>query len=250
MSGPNRKPMRVHGRNACAAVGRARPDDIEKIFIEERQLDFFRDLLRARAKERRPYQVVGRDDLERITGGVHHEGVCFYVRQARRPSWSRWFERARKQRPLRVLFLDGVRNPHNLGALLRTAAHFSVAAVLVDARAPHLGPAATRIAEGGAEHVPLIHLDDPLHALAELRDAGVRLLGADAHARDAEALYDADLPDAVVFALGSERFGLSEGVERLVEQRVFIPGSGRVESLNVATAAAVMLGEHARRHPR
>lgn len=249
MSARNRKPMRVHGRNACASIGRSRPDDIEKIFIEEHQLDFFRDLLRERAKRKRPYQVVGREDLERITGGVHHEGVCFYVRQPEPIGWSQWFSQARKQRPLRVLFLDGVRNPHNLGAILRTAAHFSVAAVLVDARAPHLGPAATRIAEGGAEHVPLIHLDDPLRALAELRDSGVRLVGADAHARGAEPLFDAALPNALALALGSERHGLSEGVQELIQQRVFIPGSGRVESLNVATAAAVMLAEHARRHP-
>ncbi|MCB9660298.1 MAG: RNA methyltransferase [Sandaracinaceae bacterium] len=243
--------QRVYGVAACRAVARARPLDVRRAFLEEARLREFGWFVEDMARRRLGYNIVSAEDLERITGGVHHEGVCFYVDPAPTPSFDDVLERAaaaqraQSDEPLRVLYLDGVRNPHNLGAILRTAAHFGVDALLVPASStPGLGPAGTRVAEGAAEAVPLIRLNRPLDALAALKERGVPLFVADAH--QGESVFDTRLPKRCVLALGAEREGISEGLRKLAQRALFIPGTGDVESLNVAAAASVLLAEHVR----
>lgn len=245
--------QRFYGVAACRAIARARPLDVRKAYLEQERLRDFGWFVEDMARRRLGYNIVTSEDLERITGGVHHEGVCFYVDPAPPPSFDDLLEEAaaaqrdKSALVMRVLYLDGVRNPHNLGAILRTAAHFGVRALLVPAaNTPGLGPAGTRVAEGGAEAVPLIRLNRPLDALTALKERGVPLFVTDAH--EGESVYQADLPARCVLALGAEREGISDGLRKLARRPLFIPGTGDVESLNVAAAASVLLAEHARRH--
>jgi TrmH RNA methyltransferase len=245
--------QRIYGVAACRAIARARPLDVRKAFLEQARLRDFGWFVEDMARRRLGYNIVEADDLERITGGVHHEGVCFYVDPAPAPSFDDLLDEAaaaqrdKTDATMRVLYLDGVKNPHNLGAILRTAAHFGVRALLVPAATtPGLGPAGTRVAEGGAEAVPLIRLNRPLDALTALKERGVPLFVADAH--EGESVFQADLPPRCVLALGAEREGISEALRKLARRALFIPGTGEVESLNVAAAAGVLLAEHVRRH--
>jgi TrmH RNA methyltransferase len=244
-----RDEQRVTGENACRAVFARRPDDVLRCFLLESRVGAFRSELRALAERRRPYRIVPREELDRLAGGVHHEGVCLFTR--RRPDVDvRELERRARDAKgtARMLYLDGVENPHNLGAILRSAAHFGALALLGPSDAtPELGAAAARVAEGGAEHVPVVRLDAPEATLGRLAALGFALVGADASAK--RSLYEVDLPAKAVLLLGAERSGLSKGVRSLCTTLVRIPGTGAVESLNVSTAAAVLLAEHARRHP-
>ena len=139
--------------------------------------------------------------------------------------------------------MDRVRNPYNVGAVVRTAAFFGVEAVLVGASAPHpgLAPLALRVAEGGAEHVALARTTDLADTLARLRARGALVVGADGHAERAYHEHVFDRP--AVLVLGHEREGLSPRIRGQCDAVVAIPGGGAVESLNVAVAAGILIGE-------
>lgn len=243
------KDIKVQGVAACRAVARARPEDVRRAFLEERHVRPFARLLKVLSKSRRSYKVVDATELERVSGGVHHEGICLYVAPKPPLTFDRLLQELRRGAgPARLVYLDGVRNPHNLGAILRTAAHFGARAILGPTDStPGLGPAALRIAEGGAESCDVVALDRPEAALHKLHEAGFEIVAADA--KGGRELYAEPLAERVVLALGAEREGLSSSILSVSDARVYIPGSRAVESLNVAAAAAVMLAEHARQHP-
>jgi len=122
-----------------------------------------------------------------------------------------------------------------------------VRAILVPASdAAGLGPAGIRVAEGGAEAVDIIRLNRPADAIVALKERGLPLFVADAH--EGESVFTVELPPRCVLALGAEREGISDTLRKLAKRAVFIPGTGSVESLNVGTAASVLLAEHVRRH--
>jgi TrmH RNA methyltransferase len=144
------------------------------------------------------------------------------------------------------LWLDGVGNPHNFGAILRSAAHFAIAAILLPKDSTlALSGAAARVAEGGAETVPLVRLGRADNSIAQLHGAGFRLAATVVDGGD--DLFDAVLPSRLVYVMGAEGEGMDRAFADACDLRLSIPGSGAVESLNVAAATAVMLAEWRRR---
>lgn len=237
--------MRVHGLNACLAIFRRRPDDVRKVYLTESRLAVLKPVLAWCVERRLGYRVVGNEDLEKLTQSQHHEGVCFEVRRRAPLSLATLLQRLPAPRPVLLVWIDGVGNPHNLGAVLRSAANFG-AAGLIMARdsAPSLSGAALRVAEGGAEAVPVAQVVPGEDVLGALRNAGVSVVAT--VPRAGESLYAAQLPARVAFALGAEGGGLSQALIDRADRHVTIPGSGEVESLNVAASAAVLFGEYYR----
>lgn len=192
------------------------------------------------AKEKKGYQIVADDSLERLTKSIHHEGVAILARQIRRWDLAALLAHAAPATPL--LYLDGVQNPHNLGSILRTAAHFGAAAVIGKVGdLPPLSAAAVRVAEGAAEHVPVCDLSDPARDLARLKKDGYQVVVTSS--RRGESLFATPLGPRVVLVLGSEGEGVSRSIEALADRRVMIPGTGAVESLNVSVACGIVLAE-------
>lgn len=237
---------RFYGRKACEALCSARPDAVQRAFFDEATAGAFGELMRSLAQRRRPYRVVEPAELDKVAGTRHHEGVCLVADPLEPPSADALLG-SLGERPARWLFLDGVSNPHNVGAILRVSAHFgqSAIAALPD-EMPGIAGAVARIAEGGAEHVPALRWPDPGRALDRLADHGFSSVAT--VVSGGASLYEVDLPARVVFLLGAEREGVSEAALATADLTVTIPGTGDIESLNVATAAAVLLAEHARRH--
>lgn len=240
---------KFYGRNACLALFARRPDDVRRAFVNEAVAREVGDVLRELARRRLPYRVVGDEELAKVAGSQHHEGICFIARPLPLPDEATIFGRYRAgDRAARMVYLDGVENPHNIGAILRTAAHFGAAALAGSRdRLPNPSGATARVAEGGAEHVPVLRWADPLASLRSL--ASRFALVATAHDAPKD-LYLSDLPKRCVFLMGAEGTGLSAEVRRLATMTVAIPGTGAVESLNVSSAAAILLGEHWRRYAR
>jgi len=238
---------RFYGRKACEALFAARPDAVQRAFFDEGTAGAFGELMRSLAQRRRPYRVVEPAELDKVAGTRHHEGVCLVADPIEPPRADAILE-ALGERPARWVFMDGVSNPHNVGAILRVAAHFgeSAVAALPD-ELPAISGAVARIAEGGAEHVPALRWPDPGRALERLADYGFATVAT--VVSGGTSLYEIELPRRVVFLLGAEREGVSEAALAAADLTVTIPGTGDVESLNVATAAAVLLAEHARLHP-
>ena len=245
----NKNEVRLHGLNACLAAFAARPQDLRKIYLIESRMPALRDPLAWCVKHRLGYRVVEEADLAKLTSSAHHEGVCFEMLRKPQPSLAQLLSALPAKQPACLLWLDGVGNPHNFGAVLRSAAHFGVAAVLLPPDSTlTLSGAACRVAEGGAEAVPVVALDAIGSAAQALRTAGFAL--AATLPREAESIYAATLPARTVFVLGAESEGMQRALIDVCTMRVNIPGTGKVESLNIANAVGVLLSEHWRRHAR
>ena len=233
--------QRIHGLNACLALFAKRPADLRKVWLLESRIPALKAVLAHCVAHRIGYTVVGDEDLHKLSGSAHHEGVVFGAVPAAEANLSDWL-RALPPGPQLAIWLDGVGNPHNLGAILRSAAHFGVAGLLLPADAPlALSGAAARVAEGGAEQVPLVRLGRAQDSLARLVDAG--FVPVATVVRGGQPLYGTALPSRLLLMMGAEQAGMDPALAGAAALRLGIPGSGAVESLNVAAATAVFLGE-------
>ncbi|MCO4762927.1 MAG: RNA methyltransferase [Myxococcales bacterium] len=243
--------LKICGMSAALVSAARRPHDVLRVFLRRDRSHDFRDLLALCADARKPFRFVEDDELARVAGTRHHQGICLVM-------WapSLWrhddvlraaqFDRNSAQR---WLFLDRVGNPHNLGAIARTAAHFGVTALLTPdwPDAAGYSTASFRTAEGGFESVPLARLRQPLDTLEALRThADTQLL---ATASDGPFdLWRDDPPRRAVWMVGTEQHGLAPELFEMATATVAIGGTGAVESLNVSAAAALVLGASWRAH--
>ena len=244
---PARQPeLRLYGLNAVDAVFRHRPQAIRKVYLLQSRIHALKPLLAWCVQQRVGYRVVEAADLDRLAASSHHEGVVADVLKAEPLSLDAWLEALATGAPALAIWLDGVGNPHNFGAILRTAAHFG-ASVLLPAGSPlALSGAAARVAEGGAEAVTLVRLPPPVEAIDALRRAGFQL--AATVVRGGEDLFAVELPARLVLVMGAEGEGMDAALAAACDRRLSIPGSGAVESLNVAAATAVFLSRWAARN--
>ena len=235
--------LRLYGLNAVRAVFVKRPQAIRKLYLAEARIPQLQPLLKWCVANRVGYRVVEEGDLHKLAASAHHEGVVAEVLREEPQPLTAWL-RELPDGPQCALWLDGVGNPHNLGAILRSAAHFGVSAVLLPKSSTlALSGAAARVAEGGAEAVPFVRLGRDDNAIAQLHGAGFAL--AATVVRGGSDLFKAQLPQRLVYVLGAEGEGMSAELAAACDLRLSIPGSGAVESLNVASATAVLLARWA-----
>jgi len=231
--------MRLYGVNAVQAMFAKRPQALRKLYLAEDMIPRMQPLLKWCVANRVGYRVVADGDLNKLAATTHHEGVVADVLKQEPLPLASWLS-SQQDGPVLALWLDGVGNPHNFGAILRSAAHFGVAAILLPAESTlALSGAAARVAEGGAESVPLVRLPVLPQAVAQLRDAGFGL--AATLVAGGENVFTTELPDRMVYVMGAEGEGMDREFAQSCDLRLSIPGSGAVESLNVASATAVFL---------
>lgn len=243
-----RRELRIYGRHAVAGVARFRPEAIRKVYYHRSAQNELAEVLRWCAANKIGYREVELDDLTRLASTEHHEGVIADIVRAPFAELQDVLKAIEPQANACLILLDGVANPHNFGAILRNAAHFGANAILLAPRTQtDLSGAAYRVAEGGAEAQPIVHLRD-FNDLATLKAAGFSLVGA--HTRQAKSLWTHKFAKRSVLVFGAEGAGLSEGMLAQCDARVAIPGSGVVESLNVAQSVAVFLAETQRQLSR
>ncbi len=242
-----RSEFRLYGLNAVQAVFSRRPEAIRKVYLTESRIPALKPLLAWCVKQRVGYRVVEEGDLDRLAASTHHEGVVADVLKVEPLPMSDWLRTLPEGKPVAALWLDGVGNPHNFGAILRSAAHFGVAGILLPRDSTlALSGAAARVAEGGAEQVPLVRMGQADNAAAQLRNAGFSL--AATVVRGGSDLFAAKLPPRLVYVMGAEGEGMGARLAEACDLRLSIPGSGAVESLNVAAATAVFLAQWAQRN--
>lgn len=234
-----RDELRLYGLNAVRAVFARRPQAIRKLYVAEARIPVLQPLLKWCAANRIGYRIVDEPDLHKLAASAHHEGVVADVLRVEPMPLSTWL-RELPAGPRCALWLDGVGNPHNFGAILRSAAHFGIDAILMPKDSTlALSGAAARVAEGGAEAVPLVRLGRGDNAIAQLRGAGFALAATVVEGGD--DLFATPLPERLVFVMGAEGEGMDRTLAQACDLRVSIPGTGAVESLNVAAATAVFL---------
>ena len=238
------KLFRVAGLSAVSALFAHDAARVERLFFEERLKVRTGDFCKAMAAARKPYRMVEAEELAKVAGTVLHGGVVALIAPRPVPAFDteaakRW---AADGQPL--LILDGVGNPHNLGAILRTAAFFGLRRVVVSDHPGQALPseAAYRVAEGGFEWVELYKATGLPAALKRLRGsyrvAGTAL-GQGRAVTNPAALTKGDRPAAIV--LGNEEDGLPPATLAACEDILTLPGTGRIQSLNVAATAAILI---------
>ncbi|HBS63922.1 MAG TPA: rRNA methyltransferase [Stenotrophomonas sp.] len=231
--------LRLYGWNAVQALFERRPQALRKLYLLEARIPRLQPLLKWCVANRVGYRVVEDGDLNKLAGTTHHEGVVADMLRAPALPLAQWLQQV-GDGPALALWLDGVGNPHNLGAILRSAAHFGAKALLLPAGSTlALSGAAARVAEGGAEAVPLVRLPELPQAMSQLRAAGFGLAATLVDGGD--NLFAAALPERLVYVMGAEGEGMDRDLAQDCDLQVSIPGSGAVESLNVASATAVLL---------
>jgi len=227
----------ICGANAVAALFARRPDDVLRLFYLAERRDVVGPWCAILASTHRPYRLLPPDELATTAGTPHHGGIAAVAK----PRVIELFDFQAPPKLPFLLVLDGVGNPHNFGAIARAAAFFGVRGLLIHEVPGAALPsdAAYRTAEGGLEFLSLWRTRNLPHALAALtphyRTVAASLSG--------EAVPPAALPRdrPLALVLGAEESGVSAAVEAACRRAVRIPSVGRVHSLNIAQAAAVLL---------
>jgi 23S rRNA (guanosine2251-2'-O)-methyltransferase len=239
------KAQTVFGFHAVSARLKHSVASIQTLYVAAHRHDArMRDLL-ARA-EGSGVKIVAADDkrLDGMTGGGVHQGVVAVCEEATAPVHLEDVLAAVTPQTL-LLLLDGVTDPRNLGACLRTAAAAGAqAAVVPRDRSATLTDAASKAAAGAAEVLPLLAVTNLARAMDQIKQAGIWIAGA---AGDAEStVFDLDLRGPLAWALGAEGTGLRRLTRERCDWLGRIPMSGAVESLNVSVATGVCLFETVR----
>lgn len=236
----------IFGLHAVEAALKRDPASIEQLFCDDKRKDKrLNDLARLAQNQGVRPTWVGKKELDgMLPDGARHQGMAAQVRGVveRNESFLEQLLVA-SERPLFLLILDGVTDPHNLGACLRSADAAGVDAVIVPRdRACGLTPVVRKVASGAAEAVPFVQVTNLARTLKLLQDAGVWVVGA-ALEEDAVSLYEARLDGALAMVLGAEGKGMRRLTRENCDQLVYIPMHGSVQSLNVSVATGICLFE-------
>lgn len=234
----------VCGWKAVAAVFARHPESVVRLFFDAPTGRAAGEWCKYLARERRIYRQVTPAELEKIAGTVHHGGVVAVITRAEAPELSRAEVEAWARRGQPLVVLDRVANHHNLGALVRTAAFFGLPAMIHGRTRDQAMPteATYRIAEGGMEHVQLRAVEVLPEFLQAIRPL-YHVIGAAVQGEPLENVRVGRGSRArpVALVLGNEEHGLAPEVLTACEHKVSIPGSGAIESLNVAAAGAILM---------
>lgn len=232
----------IHGLHAVTAALKRRPDAVFEVFLDPLRNDprarKVADLAKAGGVR------VHHADAARLDGlakGSRHQGVVAFVEEARPTGSLEEVLEGAAEQPL-LLVLDGVQDPHNLGACLRVADAMGVHAVIAPKdRAVGLSATVHKVASGAAENVPFIVVTNLARALRDLKDKGIWVLGATE--TGTTTLFEARLAGALALVIGAEGEGLRRLTRETCDELIAIPMLGQVESLNVSVAAGICLYE-------
>ena len=235
----------VSGRNAVRELLNG-DRDIDKLYVSTGEREGSIKLLIAMAIEKRiPVVEVERTKLDAMSGGARHQGIVAMAAEHNYSTVDEILEYAqsRGEKPF-VIILDGVEDPHNLGAIIRSAECLGAHGVIIPKRrAVGLTPTVAKAAAGATEYVRVAKVTNVATAIDELKERGLWIYAADMGGDD---YYKTDLTGSVGIVLGSEGDGISRLVKEKCDFTLSIRLMGKVNSMNVSCAAAVLFAEVAR----
>ena len=237
----------IYGMHAVTAALQHEPDSIKTVWMEHARRDKRAQQIIALLKQHGiPLQRVERDELDHMATGGKHQGIIAEARL--QPALD---EAALKtlladlEVPPFLLILDGVQDPHNLGACLRTADAAGIHAVIAPRdKACGLTSTVRKVASGAAETVPFVQVTNLVRTMKSLQQDGIWVIGTDLATDD--SLFDTDLSGPLALVLGAEEKGLRRLTREACDALVKLPMHGSVQSLNVSVSAGVCLYEAVR----
>ena len=231
--------QRICGINAVRALFLRRPEAVQRLHYTEDRRRIAGPLCQYLARHQRPYREVTPEELARLAGTEHHGGLMALAEPRRAEPLPERLPPILFAAPV-LPVLDGIGNPHNLGAIARSAAFFGARALLLsgDPRQAGLSDAAFRTSEGALEHLAVFRAQD---LAATLRRLSGQMLAVAAVADGGMPPEALPRQKPIALVLGNEESGPSPAVLDTCPARVSLAGSGLIESLNVAAASAVLL---------
>jgi 23S rRNA (guanosine2251-2'-O)-methyltransferase len=233
----------IFGVNPVIEKLRASPEQVEEVLLPEGKLRGSLQAIEAQARRlsvRVNYSHL--KNLDRLVRGARHQGVIAKVAPYRYAQFSEWFQKDSGSLSDEILILDGVTDPHNFGALLRTAEAVGVRRVILPQdRSVEVTATVIKASAGAAHHLQICRVTNLRRMMITLKDNGYWLVGLDARA--VEQIFERTYPTKLGIVLGSEGQGIRPLILRECDYRVSIPMVGKIPSLNVAVAGAVFLYE-------
>jgi 23S rRNA (guanosine2251-2'-O)-methyltransferase len=242
----------IYGIHAVDGLLRSNPQSIQRLWVQQGREDKrFGALLQLAKNQGVPVARLSRAELDDMVDG-RHQGVVAEAPAApvhgETSQPNLWQEKDLLRHveeaagPLLILVLDGVTDPHNLGACLRSAEAAGVDAVVVPRdKSADLGPTVRKVACGAAEMVPFVRVTNLSRALKALKERGVWLYGAAGEAE--KSIYDSELTGSMALVMGAEGTGLRRLTREQCDFLVNLPMAGSVGSLNVSVATGICLFE-------
>lgn len=249
--------LKYYGVHACRALFEHSRERIIRAYVVEEKVKEWGDLFKWCASVKKAYHVVNAADLEKISSSVHHEGICILAKAPEVASdkvlLDELFAEERVANPDArkdfgpILIMDQMQNPHNIGSLIRTCAHFGIVNLCFKSAKNQtlLTPALTRVAQGGLEHVRLFESKDLTASLRLLRKIGYKLIATSSHSPSCD-LHSFKFKRKTMIVFGNEVHGIDRKTLQQADEIMEIPGSGAVESLNVSIACGAVLSEYTR----
>lgn len=232
----------LYGLHAIREALRAGTRPLQRLLVIRTDKQFS-DLVQQARSLHVPVHVQPLALLDRLVPGGKHQGiVAFAAAKAYQTEESILARAAERNEPPFLVILDGVEDPHNLGAVLRTAEGAGVHGVFIpERRAAGLTSVVAKVSAGAVDHIPVARVTNTSRLLETLKDAGVWIYGLDPTAT--KLFTEVDLRGPVGLVFGGEGKGIRSGVLQHCDERIRIPMKGQVQSLNVSASAAVMLFE-------
>ena len=229
----------IWGRRPVLEALRSK-SSVEKILLAETGADSppIREVLKEAKDKAVPVELLDRSQLTEIVGTDRHQGVVAEVGDFSYQRLSELIE----ARPSRLLLLDGVTDPVNLGSILRSALAFGFHGVLLPRhRSVGVSAVVRKVAAGAAERVGVAQIGSPAETISRLKESDVFVVGLDPDG--GEKYHEFDYPDSLCLVLGAEGKGLSRLVKERCDVTVRIPLSEEMASLNVSVAAAIVMAQ-------
>lgn len=241
--------MLIYGRNPVREAFRA-GKTAEKIFFLKGERDARLSALFSEAKEKGvPVEYVERGVLDRMTEGGNHQGVAARVTDFAYSSLEDIFACAEeKGEKLLIVLLDGITDPHNFGAIVRSAECFGAHGIVIPSRrSVGVTETVVKVASGATEHMRIAKVTNINDTIRELKERNVWVYACDF---GGEPPFRADLADSTALIVGSEGEGVKRLTRELADGVITIPECGRINSLNASVAAGIMLYEAARQRAK
>lgn len=234
----------VAGRNAVAEVVRS-GREIEYIMVAKGAGGSLLPIIAQCRQMGLTVKEMPRNKLDLKLPGVNHQGIAAVVSSAEYSTVEDIIERANDLENKAILVLDEIADPHNLGAIIRTAEAAGIAGIIIPKRrSAGLNSTVAKVAVGAVEYVPVARVANIASTLEKLKEHGYWVYGAD---MDGEDIYQTDMSGKSAIVIGSEGFGISRLVKEKCDVIVKIPMFGKINSLNASVAAGIMVYETVRR---
>jgi 23S rRNA (guanosine2251-2'-O)-methyltransferase len=233
----------VYGRNSVVEIVTNKAKTVNKIFVKNSiPPNSYSNLITSTKENLIPLVTVPEKKLEKIVGRVNHQGFVAQITNLEYLDFYSWIEEINLASYPGVLLLDGIEDPHNFGAILRTAAAAGMAAVIVPSQhqAP-LNATVFKTSSGTAGRIPIIRVQNTVQGFKDLKLAGFKVYALSSDSD--KAIWELQVNEPTAFVIGNEGRGISNKLMKMVDYTLMLPMENNVESLNASVTAALVCYE-------